>query len=162
MSVDPQPPDHARSLTRVALFGKFGVQNIGNECTLAALLHRIRKDRPERDVFCVCSDPVDMSARHKIRGVRIEAVVHRPGAQHSLFRLILVRLPKEIRGWLTAIRALRGTRALLMTGTGMLTDSGESLLGFPYEIFKWVCAARYCGCEVRFVAVGVGPMRRRL
>ncbi len=147
---------------RIALFGKFGVQNIGNECTLAAMLDNLRAYRLGGDLFCVCSEPSDTTCRHNIPAVRIEAVTHRPGAKRSLLRLMLVRFPAEVRGWLSALRTLRGTDALIMTGTGMLTDSGESPLGFPYEIFKWACVARCSGCKVRFVAVGVGPMRRRL
>jgi len=158
-NADVRKPTRVAHSKRMALFGKFGAENIGNECTLAALLENIHRYRPQDEVLGVCTDPEDTRLRHKIRAVPIEAVVHRRGADRNILRFVLVRLPAEIVGWVKAVRALYGTDALMMTGTGMLTDSGESLLGFPYEIFKWVCAARCCGCRVRFIAVGVGPMR---
>jgi polysaccharide pyruvyl transferase WcaK-like protein len=45
-----------------------------------------------------------------------------------------------------------------VAGTGLLTDHGESILGFPYEIFKWVSLAQLRGAKVRIVAVGAGPI----
>jgi polysaccharide pyruvyl transferase WcaK-like protein len=51
---------------------------------------------------------------------------------------------------------------LAVAGTGPLTDHGESILGFPYEILKWTCIARLRGAKVRFVAVGAGPIRGAL
>jgi polysaccharide pyruvyl transferase WcaK-like protein len=68
------------------------------------------------------------------------------------------RLFSEVRGWFTAYRILKGTTALIVAGTGVLTDHGESALGFPYEIFKWTRLAQLRGVKVRFVAVGAGPI----
>ena len=43
---------------------------------------------------------------------------------------------------------------LVMTGTGMITDANEGLFGVPYQMFKWVVAARVARRKVKFVSVG--------
>jgi polysaccharide pyruvyl transferase WcaK-like protein len=156
---------------RIALFGKFGVQNLGNECTLQAIILNIRERFPDAEIFCVCPVPDDTARRHGIPAVPLAPRydterASRPspprGALASLLHRLLVGIPAELRGWLLAFRALERTDMLVMTGTGMLMDWNEGAFGFPYEIFKWAWAARLRGCRVRFVAVGAGPIDTRL
>jgi polysaccharide pyruvyl transferase WcaK-like protein len=76
-----------------------------------------------------------------------------------LFRRLFVRVPRELVEWIRAFRVLAGTRMLVMTGTGMLSDFGIGPLDLHYEILKWSVIAKLRGCKLLFVSVGAGPIR---
>lgn len=64
--------------------------------------------------------------------------------------------------WFKGIAALKGSRLLVMTGTGMLGDYAIEPLGLHYDIFRWAVIARLCRCKVLFVSVGAGPVHNPL
>jgi polysaccharide pyruvyl transferase WcaK-like protein len=80
----------------------------------------------------------------------------------TLIRRVLLRIPKELLETIRALKTLRGTDALVVPGTGFLTDASTGPFGWPYEIFKWSLMARLCGCKLLYVSVGAGPIYRRL
>lgn len=152
---------------KVALFGIFGIQNLGNECTLDAMLNAVRERLPEAEIQVIGYDPADTFRRHQVPTLSIVQRIddQQTGARgrlRRLFRLLFRRLPGEVGHWLGAVRALRGTELMIMTGTGMLTDYSTTAFGYPYDLFKWTTAARIAGCKVRFVGIGVGPLYQRL
>jgi len=157
---------------KVGFFGIFGVQNLGNECTLQSILYNARKRLPDGDIYSICYQPDDTSRRHNVPAVPISAryfqsradgkVIHRRGGLSRLARVIFQRIPGELMDWLKAIKILKGTDLVVMTGTGMLTDYSTSAFGYPYDVFKWSVATRLAGCKVRFVGIGVGPIYSRL
>lgn len=51
---------------RAALFGLFGVGNIGNEASLASPIQAIRKRDPNADIVVVCAVPTVVSAEHGV------------------------------------------------------------------------------------------------
>jgi polysaccharide pyruvyl transferase WcaK-like protein len=57
---------------------------------------------------------------------------------------------------------MRGVSALLVTGTGILTDHGEGTFGFPYQLLKWCVAIRLRGGRVLYVSVGAESISQRL
>lgn len=154
---------------RIVFFGVFGVQNIGNECTLQAIVQNTRKHLPAAELAVVSYNTDDTAERHGLPTLAVSrqnfaGVVRRGGLRGKLEKLLRVcrRVPGEVNDWLTAIRALRGADMLVMTGTGMLTDYMTTATGFPYDIFRWSSAARLAGCKVAFVGVGAGPIYGRL
>jgi polysaccharide pyruvyl transferase WcaK-like protein len=152
---------------RIAFFGIFGIQNLGNECTLQAILHNARERQPDAEIYSISYDPDDTARRHNVRAVAVsqqnlKGGVRRRGVLAKLVRMLLRRIPGELQDWRSAIRTLRGTDLVVMTGTGMLTDYSTNAFGFPYAVFQWTVAARLAGCKVRFVGVGVGPIYGRL
>ena len=156
---------------RIALFGLFGIENLGNECTLQAMLHNVRLHKSDADFFCISYEPQDTEQRHNIAAVPISARHARvqtrrqtlgKGRLSRMVRIAFVRIPQELRDWIRIFRILRRTDLMLMTGTGMLTDFSETAFGYPYDIFRWVLAARLARCKVRFVGIGVGPIYERL
>lgn len=164
-----KPPSRTTSKqSKIGFFGIFGVQNLGNECTLQAILYNARKRFPEGEIFSICYQPDDTSRRHNVPAVPISAryfqsrsngkVVQRRGGLSRLARVVFQRIPGELMDWVKAVRTLRGTDLVVMTGTGMLTDYSTSAFGYPYDVFKWSAAARLAGCKLRFVGVGVGPI----
>ncbi len=154
---------------RVAMFGNFGTRNLGNEATLEAMLENLRQRAPASVPYIVCSTPVTAADWHRIPALSMQAsgqirAESEDGVRRSWLAARLHNLGRPLRelaGWLEAYRALDRTGLLAVVGTGPLTDHGESLLGLPYEIFKWSLLARLRGARVRFIAVGAGPLHSR-
>jgi len=149
---------------RIALFGAFGVGNLGNECTLQALLHNIRTYVPDAEISCICPGPEATQSDYKISSSLIKELPLSPVNNRilRLLRRIFVSIPMELLRWLKAIARLKNVDMLVMTGTGMLGDFGIAPLGLHYEILKWTVAAKLCRCEVIFLSVGAGPLRQSL
>jgi polysaccharide pyruvyl transferase WcaK-like protein len=153
---------------KISLFGNFGRQNLGNECTLQAILYNVRKFLPDAEINCICSDPKDTSARHKIPAFPISGrnakgrdsnewlVQDKPLIR--LLRRVLIRLPMELVQWVKTFKTLKGTNMLVMTGTGMLGDFYISPFSLHYEILKWSIIAKMCRCNLFFVSVGASPL----
>jgi hypothetical protein len=172
-SVEPTSgPPKGTGRARIALFGIFGIQNLGNECTLQATLHNVRERLPGAELYTICYEPRDVLRRHALPSVSVSArsstdAISAPSAAgrnplRRWLRILFRRIPGELREWRRAFRTLQGTDLLLMTGTGMLTDYNCSASGYPYDVLKWTVAGRLAGCKVRFVSIGVGPLHERL
>jgi polysaccharide pyruvyl transferase WcaK-like protein len=142
---------------RITFWGNFGTGNLGNECTLQALIHNVRRLLPESELACVCRGPDDTSTRH---GVRSIPMTSRRGTGQPLggplrkWYRSMAHLVSEARDLLRALGVLRGVDLLVMSGTGMLSDSGEGPFGLTFEMAKWATAARIRGCRTAFVSVG--------
>ena len=147
---------------RIAFWGNFGTRNLGNECTLSAVLHNARARRPDAAFVCFCTAPRDAQARHGIPCFPLNTSRPGPGPRPPFPLRLARRLLSEIRGWREALKHTRATELLVMTGTGMLTDEGEGPLGLPYDIFRWAVAARLTGCRLAFLSVGVEGLHHPL
>jgi polysaccharide pyruvyl transferase WcaK-like protein len=150
---------------KVAFFGIFGVQNLGNECTLQAVLHHARQRLNDAQFCAISSDPGDTLRRHGLAAFPMSYQNFsnpRPGRLAKLIRILFKRMPGELMDWAKAVRDLRDTNLVVMTGTGMVTDYSSSAFGYPYHLFRFAAAARLAGSKVRFVGVGVGPIYERL
>jgi polysaccharide pyruvyl transferase WcaK-like protein len=151
----------------ITFLGNFGTHNLGNECTLQAILQNVRKYSPEAKVNCICTDPDDTAARHGIPAVPMShrfgrASKSTPPRPHPpllrLIRRLFIRIPLELLEWLRAFRTLASTTMLIMTGTGMLGDFGIGPFDLHYEILKWSMVAKLRRSKVLFVSVGAGPL----
>jgi len=168
----PRNREDSAESTTITFFGNFGTQNLGNECTLQAIIQNARRFSPGATVSCICTNPRATSIAHGIPAFGIshrygEVVTAGSGRRHRdpvsrLIRLLVVRLPREVGEWVTAFRILKGTRMLVMTGTGMLGDFGIGPFDLHYEILKWAILARVRGCKLLFVSVGAGPIAHPL
>lgn len=150
--------------SKIALFGTFGTGNLGNECTLQAMLFNIRRRVPSAQVTCICASPEETASTYGIRTLAIREMPLR-GTNNRAWRLlrkICVGIPLELYRWFSVIKGLMGTHMLIMTGTGMLSDYGISPLGLHYDILRWSVVARLCRCKLLFVSVGAGPIRHPL
>jgi polysaccharide pyruvyl transferase WcaK-like protein len=146
----------------IAFWGNFGTGNWGNECTLQAIVHNARERLPEAQLLCICSEPADTEQRHGLRAFPISYTRHRGGGRHPQ-RLakplrVLRRASLELRDWVRMLAVARNLDAMVMTGTGMLTDDSEGVFGLPYDMFKWSAAAKACGSKIFFMSVGVEPI----
>jgi polysaccharide pyruvyl transferase WcaK-like protein len=152
---------------KVMLFGVFGAGNLGNECTLQALLWNLGRYLPNAEITCICSEPDETASTYSISAVPIREVVFKIWPQVSnrwvgLLRKVLIAIPTEVCRWYRAARTLRGNGMLVMTGTGMLGDFGISALGLHYDILRWSIVAKLCRIKLVFLSVGVGPIRQPL
>jgi polysaccharide pyruvyl transferase WcaK-like protein len=165
-------PSEKRKLDRgrkhapnVVFFGIFGIHNLGNECTLQAIVHNARLRIEDGQFRAISFDPDDTFRRHNLAAFPMsyqDFSKARPGLLTKIGRILFLRLPGELMDWLRAIKAMRGNDLVVMTGTGMLTDYSTTAFGFPYHVFRWALASRIAGCKVRFVGVGVGPIYQSL
>ena len=149
---------------QIALFGAFGVGNLGNECTLQALLYNIRSYIPGAEISCICEGPQEVRSAYGIPASLVREIPLSPINNRVLrfLRRIFVGVPMELLRWLRTIAKLKDVDMLIMTGTGMLADFGIGPLGLHYEILKWTVAAKLCRCKVLFLSVGAGPLQHRL
>jgi polysaccharide pyruvyl transferase WcaK-like protein len=154
--------DAAPPALRVALWGNFGTLNFGNECTLAAAVAGLRRHLPQAALTCVCPDPADVVARHGIAAVAMAGSGAAPSAGAGRIARLARRLRAELVDWWRVLRVVQGTRALIVAGTGILSDHGEGTLGFPYQLFKWCLVTRLAGGRVAFVSVGAESISSRL
>ncbi|HEV2418190.1 MAG TPA: polysaccharide pyruvyl transferase family protein, partial [Terriglobia bacterium] len=154
-----------RSRAKVAFFGSFGRKNFGNEATLQAMLSNLRRLVPETEFTCLCTGPEGVAADYKITAVPIREYVIRPWETLNplarLARKILVGIPSEFWRWVQGVKMLSGTVALIIPGTGLLTDAHTLFNYGPYDMFRWSVVAKLARCKLIFVSVGAGPLYSR-
>ncbi len=146
---------------RIAFWGNFGALNLGNECTLAACIANLRARLPNAEMVSICRGPEDVAARHGIGGTLISARADTAAARRYPKPVRVLRLLwLEAREWLRAWRYAGTLDALLITGSGILSDEDEGILGLPYELLKWSAVARLRGRKVCYVSVGAESISR--
>ena len=154
---------HSRS--KIAFFGSFGRRNFGNEATLQAMLSSLRRLVPETEFTCICTGPEGAAADYEITTVPIRDYVVRPWKTLNPLarwaRKILVGIPSEFWRWVQGVKMLRGTAALIVPGTGLLTDAYTLFNWGPYDMFRWSVVAKLARCKLLFVSVGAGPFYSR-
>jgi polysaccharide pyruvyl transferase WcaK-like protein len=64
-------PDPTRQ--KIALFGCFGMGNLGNEATLQAMVYNLRRRLPNVEISCICPAPENMAPEYNISAVPIRA-----------------------------------------------------------------------------------------
>ncbi len=147
---------------KIAFFGHFGVVNFGNESSLKAVLGHLRRVVPNAEFNCICSDPSTVAMTYDIAAVSSRGefrMLRSPLAR--LAHKLVVGVPSEPWRWVKSIRTLWGTDALVVPGTGLLTDAVSLYNWGPYDLFRWSIAARLCRCKILFVSVGAGPLYSR-
>jgi polysaccharide pyruvyl transferase WcaK-like protein len=152
---------------KISLFGLFGQQNLGNDCTLQAMFYYARKYFPDAEFKCICSGPEDVSARYNIPAypIRVMTAKTRGGKRNHLARLlrgVFYRMPRELGHWFMAIKTLKGSDILIVPGTGLLVDHTTGPLGYPYYVFQWSLVAKLCRCKLFIVSMGAGPIYHSL
>jgi polysaccharide pyruvyl transferase WcaK-like protein len=148
---------------RIGFWGNFGTLNLGNECTLAAAVWNMRSRLPQAQLTAICPGPADAAARHGIGGIAMSERRQPRDSRHLPKPLrILINIGREAGAWVRALRHASGIDALLITGSGILSDEGEGTLGLPYELFKWSLVTKLCRKKLFFVSVGAETLTRPL
>lgn len=157
---------------RISFYGNFGAGNLGNECTLQAVIEQTLRRRPNAQLLCFCTNPQDVRTRHNIAAFPSEAVdktaAGRSGSRGPwgnlarIFRIAFQRIPLELLHWVKTLRAVSRTDMLIVAGTGIVADYMCGPLGWPYDIFKLSTLAALSRVKLVFLSVGVGPIRHPL
>jgi polysaccharide pyruvyl transferase WcaK-like protein len=157
---------------RISLYGNFGTGNLGNECTLQAVVERVLRRWPDAQLLCFCSIPQDVRTRHNIEAFPSEAVDkiapersssrRRRSRLARIFRIVFRRIPLELVHWAKSLRAVSRTDMLIVAGTGIVSDYLTGPLGWPYDIFKLSTLAALCRVKLVFLGIGVGPIHQPL
>lgn len=144
----------------IALYGEFGTENLGNDGSLAAAIRLVRTRLPDVDLTAVCVHPDAVRAQHGIDAV----AMHPPGPPGGLPRVVV----RALRVLLTLAdpwwcrRILKGSDALIVTGTGIVEDSAAMKAWHaPWALFAAVLGARLRGVTVAFLNVGASPATTR-
>jgi polysaccharide pyruvyl transferase WcaK-like protein len=148
-------------LKRIAFFGHFDSTNFGNESTLRAILWNIRRYQPEAELVCISTGPQAAVVSHQIEAIPIAETFASCNSRSPLIRAarkVCVGVPRELYRWGKALLMLRRMDALIIPGTGLLTDAYGLLSWGPYSLFKWSLLAKLCRCRLLFVSVGAGPI----
>ena len=155
----------AQKAKKIFLFGHFGQGNFGNESTLMSMLLGLRRLAPDAQLVCVCTGPETVAKTYNIETVasreRIFAALMFRNPLAKAVQKILIGIPCELYRWMVSVRTLWGADALIMPGTGVLTDAYTLFDWGPYDMFRWSVAAKLCGCKLLFVSVGAGPLYSR-
>jgi polysaccharide pyruvyl transferase WcaK-like protein len=141
---------------RIGVFGFFGMGNIGNEGSLAAALHGLRRCRPDLTFKGIVAAPDVVRSDHAIDAVQI--MWHRgdPSAPvvTETVRKVLGRLIDIPRTW----RALDDIDVLVVPGTGVLeTRLMARPWGMPYWLFITTALCRLRRRPTVLLSVGAEP-----
>jgi len=151
-----------------ALYGNFGTQNIGNECTLQTVIDTIRDRLPDSAIYCICNEPVTVTRDHGIAALRMSmrATGDLPvAADESRFvraaRIVFYTIPLELMNLFRNWRQLRGTSDLWIVGTGVLEADSNETRSWMLSFLRWCLAARLRGIRIVFLSIGAGPIPSR-
>ena len=157
---------------KISFYGNFGAGNLGNECTLQAVIEQTVRHWPNAQMLCFCTNPKDVRTRYNIAAFPSEAVdkaaAKRSGSRGLLgrparnFRIACKRIALELVHWVKSLRAVSGTDMLIIAGTGIVSDHLCGPLDWPYDIFKLSVLAALCRVKLVFLSVGVGPIHHPL
>lgn len=152
---------------KIVLFGLFGQQNLGNECTLQAMIYHTRRCIPDAEIKCVCTGPEDTREKYGIPTFEMYAPSGevRPGRNNTLLsnlKKIVARAWRELNHGVRGFRMLKGNDLLIVPGTGLLVDHTTGFRGYPFYVFKWSFIAKLCRCKLLIMSIGAGPIYHRL
>ena len=147
---------------QIALWGLFGIGNLGNEASLSVAVERLRRLAPAVDLVCVCRVEDPVRAEHGIRThpTRIDPKAQWISRAPRLVRLVM-RIPSELVRVVRTAAFLRRTDIVIAPGTGILDDFGLSPLEEPFDLWIWSTLARVTRTPFWFVSVGAGPIDGR-
>jgi polysaccharide pyruvyl transferase WcaK-like protein len=151
----------------IAFLGLFGQKNLGNECTLQAMIYHARRLIPEAGLKCICTGPEDTKARHGIEAFEMFAPSGNAAGRGRRGPLGFIgkafsRAWREFRHGAMAFKTLKDTDLLIVPGTGLLVDHTTGFQGYPYYVFKWILIAKLRRCKILVLSVGAGPLGHRL
>jgi polysaccharide pyruvyl transferase WcaK-like protein len=175
--------------TRIGLLEHAGYGNLGDDATVAAVLHHVRLRWPKAQVTGLTLNPSDTRKRHGITSYALRRDCKVPPATLSAepipesrlkaalgkypllaflgraIRAIGYRAPRaviqETVFFFQSFRVAKSLDLLIICGGGQLRDSAAGPYTFLSTIFKWVLLAKLTGARCYFVNLGAGPLNTR-
>src|SRR5262245_66214567 len=90
-------PRKSTKPVRISFYGNFGAGNLGNECTLQAVIEQTRMRWPDAQLLCFCTNPQDVRTRHNIAAFPSEVFDKAAAAARSTPEGPRDRLPRIFR-----------------------------------------------------------------
>jgi polysaccharide pyruvyl transferase WcaK-like protein len=153
-----------RTAVKLALLGYFSEGNLGNDATLTAIVHHVRRYFGAAQVTCITENSSDVLRTHGLPLIGIDPFP----VSHHFWRLPpwrVVRFAAHCSKLITEPMRLRRARriladfdALIVPGTGILDDFGQKPFMVPLDLLRWSLAAQRLGIPIYFVSVGAGPI----
>src|SRR6476660_8313329 len=104
---------------KVALLGHFGAANFGNEITLQAVLHNLRRLQPSIAITCICTDADTTAATHYVEAFALTAPFMAAWAPRTpiarMVRWTILVLPAEVYRLVRGLIVLRRTDGLIVS-----------------------------------------------
>ena len=151
---------------RIILYGHFGSGNIGNDSSLEAMLHHIKKYQPTLEVICICDGPQMIGDSFGIKTLPIDeshSGSDDKSGNKSRLKKVWSRLLGEFIFWLKRPSWFQRGDQFIIVGTGAVDDMAvKHPWNAPYELYKWCSVAKLGGAQVIFLSVGVGPIMNRV
>lgn len=154
--------------SRIVLYGHFGSGNIGNDSSLEAIVHAIKKYRPMAEVICICNGPQLVKERYGIKTEQMSIPpghVEEPSSNRflSILRKLWRRLSTEVEFWVRRPGWFQPGDQFIIVGTGAVDDmSVKHFWNAPYDLYRWCKVAKRGGAKLIFLSVGVGPIQNRI
>jgi polysaccharide pyruvyl transferase WcaK-like protein len=146
-----------KSNKKIGLFGLFGIGNFGNDGSLEAMINFLRKERPSAELVCICPQPEWVQRCYSVATLPLNW--RRPeNHQSDLLYRLHIRVPGKLIDLIQTFKQMRKLDTLIVPGTGILDDFGESPGGTPYALFRTFLAAKICGTKILLVSIGAGPI----
>jgi polysaccharide pyruvyl transferase WcaK-like protein len=147
---------------RVALYGEFGTENLGNEGSLKVTINQLRSRLPAVDLVAICVHPDSVIADHAVPAFAMTAP-RLPERRLRRLASLVNRATKKLCDPIWLAWRLRGYDALVVAGTGIVEDS-DALRPWqtPWSLLGVVAAARLRRAAVIFCDVGVSHPTTRL
>ena len=146
---------------KIALFGNFGIDNFGNDASLAAMLCFLRRVCPGGQLTSISTDPEVVERIFSVASIRINL----PSSSGGLFRVfdrLLLRLPRTLDLLLRTLRNARNIDVLIIPGTGILEEPSHRLTRIHWTLFLWCAAAKISRKKIAFVSVGAASINNRV
>jgi polysaccharide pyruvyl transferase WcaK-like protein len=152
----------------IALFGYYGVGNLGDEAVVAALIRNIRQRQPEARIIGISLNPGDTTARHGIEALPIRRTyVPRPITTRNrivarllgVWQVLFLKLPAEAAFTLQSLSALGGIDMIVVAGSGGVYDWWHGPWSHPFTHFRWALLASLRRTQMVYLSVGAGPFK---
>jgi polysaccharide pyruvyl transferase WcaK-like protein len=162
---------------KIAFISPCGFGNLGDAAIQDAFLDNVR-ERLGGDVefLGITQNPPDTVMRHHVRAAPMDIEAFRAcakktepavgsdvggdstGGRRRMPGIVrgAKRVAKEVLHWRLALREMRGTTALFVSGGGQLDDHWGGAWRAPYALWKWTLAARLRGARIVVLSVGAG------
>ena len=176
---------------RIGLLQHVGYGNLGDDATVASVIHNIRCRWPRVLLAGLTLNPHDTQKQHGItthaarRGCnftalpplkyrkatlrnRLKEIISKYPILYLAIRSVnalIIRAPRafaqEVLFLVKSFRIARSLDLLIICGGGQLRDSAKGPWKFPYTLSKWIILAKLSGARCFLINVGAGPLRTR-
>jgi polysaccharide pyruvyl transferase WcaK-like protein len=141
----------------IAIFGGLGIDNFGNDGSMEAILHFLKRECPNAQLSAICLQPEVIERTHGLATVRIN-MLGRSGRLFWALDRLLLRLPRTIDLVMRTVRKAREMDLLIVAGSGVLEEPSHRLWRLHWALLLWCTAFRINRKKIAFVSIGAAPI----